>query len=124
MSFQRANRFPSFPSAPPSPGSKAPPVLGIGSRVLVASRSGRSGQVTLTDDAGTSAVATVGDGVEVEILAWRPRRGGETRYRVASTSGGVEGWLGVTSLRPRQPSPSAKPASAAAPSKGRERGTR
>jgi hypothetical protein len=118
MPIQRANRYPSSGSAPTSPNSKPAPVLGIGSRVLVASRNGRSGHVTLTDDNGTSAVATVADGVEVEILAWRPRRGGETRYRVVSTSGGVEGWLGATSLRPRQPAPSPTIVRVPAPRRG------
>jgi hypothetical protein len=60
--------------------------------------------VTLTDDAGTEAVATVPEGVEVEILAWRPR-GGETRYRVSCATGGVEGWLGVGSLERTEPPP-------------------
>jgi hypothetical protein len=59
--------------------------------------------VTLTDDSGTNVLATVADGVEVEILAWLPRRGGDTRYRVTPTGGGVEGWLGAASLQPRPP---------------------
>jgi hypothetical protein len=73
--------------------------------VLVSARDGGSERVTLTDDTGTSALATVAHGVEVEILAWRPRRGGDTRYRVVCTSGGIEGWLSATNLQARRPPP-------------------
>jgi hypothetical protein len=90
-------------------------VLGVGSRVIVTCGNGRAGEVTLTDDDGTSAVATVAGGVEVEILAWRPRRGSETRYRVVSTMGGVEGWLGAKSLRPRPTPPPARRVQTAEP---------
>jgi hypothetical protein len=62
---------------------------------------GSGSGVRLMDAAGTNAIATVADGAEVEILAWHPRRGGETRYRVVQTTGGVEGWIGATSLKPR-----------------------
>ena len=62
------------------------------------SQSGGSDRVTLTNDAGTSAIATIPGGVEVEIVAWRPRRGA-TRYRVISTDGRLEGWVGAASLK-------------------------
>jgi len=84
----------------PSPDAKERPTLSIGSRVLVTARTGGDRRVALTDDAGTSVVATVPDGTEVEVLAWRPRRGGDTRYLVAPP-GGPEGWLGASCLRPR-----------------------
>ena len=91
-------------------------MLGIGTRVLVTSGSGRSDRVTLTDDSGTSTLGTVPDGVEVEIVAWRPRRGGDTRYRVVTTGDRVEGWLGAGSLKPRPaPPPPPRPLVAAAP---------
>jgi len=97
MPLPRGPRSSAFAATP-----KAPPVLAVGWRVVVTSRSNGSGRVMLTDDSGTSTLATVPDGVEVEILAWRPRRGGDTRYRVVPTNGGVEGWLGAASLRTRQ----------------------
>jgi hypothetical protein len=80
-------------------------VLGVGSRVMVMARGNGSGGVRLMDAAGQNAIATVADGVEVEILAWHPRRGGETRYRVVQTTGGVEGWIGAASLKPRPAPP-------------------
>lgn len=90
-------------------------MLGVGSRVTVISGDVRSDRVTLTDDSGTSMLATVAHGVEVEILAWRPRRGGDTRYRVVTTGDRVEGWLGAASLQARQLPPAPKPAPAAVP---------
>ena len=100
MSLPQGPRFPSFADARTPAMPKGPPVLGVGSRVLVMARGSGSG-VRLMDAAGTNAIATVADGAEVEILAWHPRRGGETRYRVVQTTGGVEGWIGATSLKPR-----------------------
>ena len=117
----------------PSPEAKDRPTLSVGSRVLVAARSGGDRGVALTDDAGTSVVATVPDGTEVEVLAWRPRRGGDTRYLVAP-SGGPEGWLGASCLRPRPVAvppkrvgvvpaskPAAPPAASARPRRGSAR---
>jgi hypothetical protein len=52
------------------------------------------------DDAGTSALTSLADGTEVEILAWRPRGAVGTRYRVRLTRGGLEGWLESVNLRP------------------------
>src|SRR5262245_49543062 len=111
------SRPPTFGSVRPSPVPKDQAVLGVGWRVLVRCRNGGSDRVTLTDETGTSALSTVADGSEVEILAWRPHRGGDTRYRVVSTRGGVEGWLGGASLRARPPSPSLTVAPPAAPPK-------
>lgn len=108
MYFPRAPRVPSFASGRPNSTGTDRTVLGVGSRVLVTCPKGESRAVTLTDDAGTSPVAELAGGVEVEIVAWRPRRGGETRYRVVSTKGRVEGWLGAGSLTPRPTPPAAK----------------
>jgi hypothetical protein len=91
------SRGPGRPSAPPRPPRAH--VFAVGQRVYVASSVGGSAHVTLTDDAGQIAVASLGDGVEVAILAWRPGWGGNTRYRVRATDTGVEGWLAVGSLR-------------------------
>lgn len=115
MPLSRGSRFPMFAGGrPPTP--KAPPSLGVGSRAHVMCSAGESAGVTLTDDSGTSVLTTVADGAEVEILAWRPRRGADTRYRVVSTGGGIEGWLGAKNLRPRaQPVPSPKAPASAAP---------
>jgi hypothetical protein len=116
MPLPRGPRYPTFAGVRPPATPKDRAVLAVGWRVVVTCRNGGSDRVTLTDDSGTSALATVADGVEVEIVAWRPRRGGDTRYRVVSTKGGVEGWLGAASLQPRQLPPSPKAAGTVAPS--------
>ena len=59
-------------------------IFAVGRRVYVAGSGALDGRVALTDDAGENAVATVADGTEVEILAWRPRGSAGTRYRVRS----------------------------------------
>jgi hypothetical protein len=61
----------------------------------------------LTDDTGADAQTRLADGTEVEILAWRPRGFGDTRYRVRSTRNGLEGWLAVDNLRSTQSAVSA-----------------
>ena len=98
-------------SRPPNDG----PVHAAGWRVLVTSPGGGSKRVTLTDSDATTALATVAAGVEVEILAWQPSAKG-TRYRVRSTDGGMEGWVGAASLKPRLRPPSSAGLGAAAPS--------
>jgi len=70
-------------------------VFGIGSHAFVANQ---TGDVSLDDGNGGASVATLADGVEVEIIAWRPRRAA-TLYHVRATESRVEGWLCVTSLR-------------------------
>ena len=116
MSLSRNSRF-DTPRMPSSRQEKDGPVLAVGWRVLVTSPDGRAQRVTLTDADGTSALATVAAGAEVEILAWRPHRSGGTRYRVVPTNGGTEGWLGAASLAPRQRPVSRPPVAAAAPIK-------
>jgi hypothetical protein len=54
------------------------------------------------------------DGVEVEVVAWRPRVAGDARYRVRASSNGVDGWLAGDNLR-RTPEPLPAPAPAVAP---------
>jgi hypothetical protein len=39
------------------------------------------------------------DGVEVEVIAWRPRVEGDAHYRVRSPSNGADGWLPAGNLR-------------------------
>jgi hypothetical protein len=82
-------------------------VFAVGRRVYVASSGDRPAHVALTDDAGADARTRLADGAEVEILAWRPRGSGGTRYRVRSTRNGLEGWLAVDNLRSTQSAVSA-----------------
>ena len=42
---------------------------------------------------------SLGDGAEVEILAWRPLGARGTRYRVRAQEDGHEGWLAADALR-------------------------
>src|SRR5262249_28092663 len=90
-------------------------VFAVGRRVYVAALGERPTHVALTDDAGADARTRLADGTEVEVLAWRPRGSGDTRYRVRATRNGLEGWLAVDNLRgtqsavsaPTEPPPSA-----------------
>ena len=104
-----------FPRVRPSRSGVGGPVLAVGRRVVVTCPGGKSGRVTLMDHAGTTAMATVADGVEVEILAWQPYRAGGPRYRVLSGSGGVEGWLGAENLKAIDRPPPPMPPAVAAP---------
>lgn len=106
-----------FPRVRPSRSGVGGPVLAVGRRVVVTCPGGKSGRVTLMDHAGTTAQATVADGVEVEILAWQPYRAGGPRYRVLSKSGGVEGWLGAENLKAVSLPPPAMPPVVAAPAR-------
>jgi len=112
MPFQPP-RFPTVRS-----GRNSGPLFSVGRRVFVNCPGERSRRVPLTDDAGNSAL-TLPDGAEVEILAWRPRGSGSTRYRVHSTDGGAEGWLAADNLR-ASPAPAAPVASLATPPAGPE----
>ena len=91
MPFMRSYRRPALPHAKGA-------VIAVGRRVFVARSADGPARVTLTDDAGANALASLADGNEVEVLAWRPRGSG-TRYRVRSMRDGLEGWLGVGNLR-------------------------
>ena len=101
-----------FPqSPPPRPERARVPVFAIGLHVL-ACGGGRSGRVTLSDDAGTASLGTLVKDTEVAIVAWRPR-GEATRYLVRALDSGLEGWVGVGSIRgkPAAPVPPRAPAS-------------
>lgn len=77
------------------------PVLSVGRRVFLNVPKGDRGRVTLLDDAGQDTRHSLTDGVEVEILAWRPRAPGGARYRVQVMGPErIEGWLGAGNLRP------------------------
>jgi hypothetical protein len=94
-------RFAQGPFRGSSPLRVRVPVFAVGRRVYVTC-SGRAAHVALTDDVGANALASLTDGSEVEILAWRPRGFGGTRYRVRTTRNGLEGWLAVGDLRSAQ----------------------
>jgi len=115
MSVPRGPGWHPFSHARASRSPNDGPVHAAGWRVLVTCPAGGSKRVTLTDSDATTALATVAVGVEVEILAWQPGAKG-TRYRVRSTDGGVEGWVGAASLKPRLRPPSSAGAGTAAPS--------
>ena len=86
----------------PASVRKRTSVFAVGRRVYVACSREHSPQVALKDEAGHVARSNLSDGTEVEILAWRPRGFGETRYHVRSTGTGLEGWLAVDNLRSTQ----------------------
>jgi hypothetical protein len=85
----------------PASARKRTSVFAVGRRVYVACSREHPPRVALKDDAEV-ARSSLSDGTEVEILAWRPRGFGETRYRVRSTGTGLEGWLAVANLRSTQ----------------------
>jgi hypothetical protein len=58
--------------------------------------------VTLTDDTGDKPLASLGDGTEVAIVAWRPNGATGTRYCVRTMDSVVEGWLPVGNLRGKE----------------------
>lgn len=78
------------------PAVSAYPVLRVGLRVLVTGGEPRSRDVPLADAAG-NVIASVADGDEVEILAWRRGRDVDPRYCVRSHAG-VEGWIEAANL--------------------------
>jgi len=90
--------FPRGPLRAPAPVRIRVSVFAVGRRVYVACAGDRSACVTLTD-ADERPLATLRDGTEVAILAWRPGWGGTTQYRVRATDSGLEGWLRVGNLR-------------------------
>jgi hypothetical protein len=97
------------PRRGPAPIRARGPVFAVGQRVSVTSSGGQLTRVALTDDAGGKALGNLVDGTEVEILAWRPNGFRGARYCVRATSGGVEGWLAVASLRgPGKAAPAAR----------------
>lgn len=125
MPDPRRPSFPSFVRLPPARVAGGGAVLAIGSRGVLGAEQG-GGSVPLKSDDGLTVVTTLGAGAEVEIVAWRPRRGGSTTYCVRPTSGGTEGWLEATNLRPYpvpRPARKAPAAAAAAPTRPAKRRT-
>ena len=97
MAFSAGRYRPSAPA--PTRGRRPASVFAVGRRVFVACAATDLATVTLTDDSGATACGRLGDGAEVEIVAWRPLGSRGTRYLVRSSREGVEGWLGVAELR-------------------------
>ena len=87
-------------SVPPPPRRRAL-VIAIGQRVFVNCPESRdSGTLFLGDETGkVPSAQRVADGLEVEVIAWRPRGAHETRYRVRVPSTGADGWLPADNLR-------------------------
>jgi hypothetical protein len=90
-------------------GASAPPVIAVGSRVFVHCIEDASGSVILTDESGTVARSSLADGVVVEVLAWRPRGSGGTRYRVRVGREGADGWVAAANLRTTAARPAVAP---------------
>ena len=108
--FQPRNRPATRPSSTPT--------IAVGQRVFVNCPVGRSGSVGLVDINGKVASAVqLADGVEVDVVAWRPRVGAEAFYRVRASSNGADGWLPAGNLRRLAvpPPPTPTPVATAAP---------
>lgn len=74
-------------------------VLAVGQHVFVNSTDSPPRPVALGDESGKLLSGEhLIDGVEVEVLAWRPRGASDTRYRVRGPSGS-DGWLPAGNLR-------------------------
>ena len=91
----------SFQPRRPVPRPPSSPSIVVGQRVFVHSPDGRLGSVALFDQNGKDVRAAVhlADGVEVEVVAWRPNVAGTALYRVRAPSGGADGWLSAPNLR-------------------------
>ena len=92
-------RFGQVPVRRPSPARVRDFVFAVGGRAYVGSARDVAGAVELTDDSGKVPLTRIANGTEVEILAWRPRGSGGTRYHVRSACKGFEGWIAVGNLR-------------------------
>jgi len=89
-------------------------VFAVGRRAYIAGANGRSAGVTLTDD-HERPLASLSEGAEVVILAWRPGWKGTTRYCVRLIDSGLEGWLPVSELRGTKDAISSPPAATPPP---------
>ena len=87
--------MPFIPRSTPPVQKPRVSAISVGRRVYVNCR----GRVALTEDDGRVSETSLADGVEVEIVAWRPGGAG-TRYRVRAREDGHEGWLAADALRP------------------------
>ena len=76
-------------------------IIPIGGHVFMHSRAGASRSVPLADETGRElSGASITDGVEVEVVAWRPRGPTDTRYRVQTIAGEpLDGWVFAQELR-------------------------
>jgi hypothetical protein len=111
----------SRPSGRPASGA---PVFAVGRRVFVHCE--QRGPLVLDDENGHASHATLADGVEVEVIAWRPRGVSGTRYRIRAGADGVDGWVHASNLRTTlAPPPAPAPAIATPePSPGHRPGER
>ena len=92
--------FPSRARSLPQSPRRALPSIAIGRRVFVDCAESDSGTLFLGDETGKVISAQrVADGLEVEVIAWRPRGANGTRYRVRVPSTGADGWLPADKLR-------------------------
>jgi len=74
------------------------PVIAVGQHVFV--NCPGSGTVVLVDESGKiESSVRLADGIEVEVVAWRPGGVTDTRYRVRASSNGADGWLFADHLR-------------------------
>ena len=112
MAAPRGSFAPQFTRIEPSRGPKEA-VLPVGSHAIV--RPSGAGAVTLTAENGSTVLASMKAGVEVEITAWRPRRSGPALYRVRARNGGEEGWTTSASLERLPPPPPSSPSRNASP---------
>ena len=106
-----------------TPPRSRPAVLAVGGHVFVACSGDRTTHATLTDDAGHTALASLDDGTEVVVVAWRPGWAGSARYCVQATDSGLQGWLPVDNLR-KTPTAVPAPAVHAVPAGGQDPGRR
>lgn len=113
----------------PSGRSSGAPVLAVGQRVFVHC-AGERGDVVLDDENGHASRTSLPDGVEVEVIAWRPRGQSGTRYRIRVGRDGADGWVHASNLRttlvrpaPTPTDPVAEPPKPAVPA-GRRFGER
>lgn len=92
--------FPSRSRSIPRSPSRSTPVIAVGQRVFVNCPGNRSGSVVLMDQSGkVSSNINLADGVEVEVVAWKPGVAGDAHYRVRAPSDAADGWLSVANLR-------------------------
>ena len=83
----------------PRPPVRSTPVMAVGQHVFINSAGNRSGSVALADVSGKVLSALhLADGIEVEVVAWRPGGANDTRYRVRAPHG-ADGWVPAENLR-------------------------
>ena len=83
----------------PRPPVRSTPVMAVGQHVFIHCAGNRSGSVTLADVSGkVPSSLRLADGIEVEVVAWRPSGASDTRYRVRAAQG-ADGWVPAENLR-------------------------